>query len=180
MTSKVAADRLPAVVIDFGSHTTRAGLALPSSSSSSSSTADEKRNSKTTSSSCAPPSHIDATTISRPSRRPTIATTTLPAGGPAAAIAQRDANERAYKAASFTGYDANKLASQQYTTKWPVENGIVTNWDDWEYLMEDLYHNRLKVDPTTQPVRNHLANAHNFANQSTINGDVLDSCCYLK
>ena len=38
------------------------------------------------------------------------------------------------------------------TLKYPVEHGIVTNWDDWERLMHDTFYNQLRVAPEEHPV----------------------------
>ena len=36
--------------------------------------------------------------------------------------------------------------------KYPIEQGIITNWDDMEKLWRHTFHNELHVDPEEQPV----------------------------
>jgi len=38
------------------------------------------------------------------------------------------------------------------TLKYPIEHGIVTNWDDMEEMWHDTFYNRLRVDPEEHPV----------------------------
>ena len=36
--------------------------------------------------------------------------------------------------------------------KYPIEHGIVTNWDDMEKIWHHTFYNELRVDPTEHPV----------------------------
>ncbi|MEL7035846.1 MAG: actin, cytoplasmic 2 [Cyanobacteria bacterium J06592_8] len=38
------------------------------------------------------------------------------------------------------------------TLKYPIEHGIVTNWDDLEKILHHTFYNELKVDPSKHPV----------------------------
>jgi actin beta/gamma 1 len=38
------------------------------------------------------------------------------------------------------------------TTKYPIEHGVVTNWDDWEKIMHHTFYNELRVAPEEHPV----------------------------
>lgn len=38
------------------------------------------------------------------------------------------------------------------TLRYPIEHGIVTNWDDLERLWHHTFHNELRVAPEDQPV----------------------------
>jgi len=38
------------------------------------------------------------------------------------------------------------------TLKYPVEHGIVTNWDDMEKIWNHCFYNELRIDPEEQPV----------------------------
>jgi len=38
------------------------------------------------------------------------------------------------------------------TLKYPIEHGIVTNWDDMERIWDHTFHNELHVDPSEHPV----------------------------
>merc|ERR1712180_371956 len=38
------------------------------------------------------------------------------------------------------------------TLKYPVEHGIITNWDDMEKIWHHTFHNELRVAPEEQPV----------------------------
>ena len=37
------------------------------------------------------------------------------------------------------------------TLKYPIEHGIITNWDDMEKIWHNCYFNELRVEPTDHP-----------------------------
>ena len=36
--------------------------------------------------------------------------------------------------------------------KYPIEHGIVTNWDDYEKILDQVFIEEIKVDPSNHPV----------------------------
>jgi actin-related protein len=50
-------------------------------------------------------------------------------------------------------YVGNQIQGQTapLTTKYPIEHGIVTNWDDWEVLIDHAF-KQLEIDPKKHPV----------------------------
>ena len=38
------------------------------------------------------------------------------------------------------------------TLKYPIEHGIVTNWDDMETIWHHTFHNKLLISPEERPV----------------------------
>ena len=48
--------------------------------------------------------------------------------------------------------DQAQSKSSLLTISHPLENGIVTNWDDMEKIWSHTFHNELRIDPAAQPV----------------------------
>ena len=48
--------------------------------------------------------------------------------------------------------DQAQSKSSILTISHPLENGIVTNWDDMEKIWSHTFHNELRIDPAAQPV----------------------------
>lgn len=63
----------------------------------------------------------------------------------------------------MVGDDASKLRSY-LELSYPMENGIVKNWDDMEHLWNYTFYDKLKIDPKeskivlTEPPLNPVAN----------------------
>jgi actin, other eukaryote len=38
------------------------------------------------------------------------------------------------------------------TLKWPIQHGIITDWDDMEKIWHHVFYNELRVDPSEHPV----------------------------
>ena len=54
---------------------------------------------------------------------------------------------------TYVGDEAQAMSRQGILTiSHPLENGIVTNWDDMEEIWSHTFHNELRVDPAAQPV----------------------------
>ena len=51
----------------------------------------------------------------------------------------------------YVGYEASAKAGV-LILKYPIEHGIVTNWDDMEKIWHHTFYNELRVDPTEHPV----------------------------
>lgn len=52
---------------------------------------------------------------------------------------------------TYVGDQAQSMSSI-LTISHPLENGIVTNWDDMEEIWSHTFHNELRIDPAAQPV----------------------------
>ena len=52
---------------------------------------------------------------------------------------------------TYVGDEAQSKSSI-LTISHPLENGIVTNWDDMEKIWSHTFHNELRIDPAAQPV----------------------------
>jgi actin len=52
---------------------------------------------------------------------------------------------------AFVGYEACAKAGALFF-KYPIEHGIVNNWDDMEKIWHHTFYNELRVDPTEHPV----------------------------
>ena len=52
---------------------------------------------------------------------------------------------------AFVGDEASAKAGV-LILKYPIEHGIVTNWDDMEKIWHHTFYNELRVDPTEHPV----------------------------
>ncbi|CAI9735239.1 Hypothetical predicted protein [Octopus vulgaris] len=52
------------------------------------------------------------------------------------------------------GYVGNDVKSKRgdFTLKYPIERGIITNWDDMEKIWHHIFKNELKVSPEEHPV----------------------------
>jgi actin-related protein len=54
---------------------------------------------------------------------------------------------------TYVGDQAQSMSRQGILTiSHPLENGIVTNWDDMEEIWSHTFHNELRIDPAAQPV----------------------------
>jgi actin-related protein len=54
---------------------------------------------------------------------------------------------------TYVGDEAQAMSRQGILTiSHPLENGIVTNWDDMEKIWSHTFHNKLGIDPAAQPV----------------------------
>ena len=54
--------------------------------------------------------------------------------------------------------------------KYPVEHGIVTNWDDMVTIWDHTFNNELRVTPEEQPV---------LLTEAPLNPKVNDTICYF-
>jgi actin len=52
----------------------------------------------------------------------------------------------------YVGDEAKDAKKGALTLKFPIEHGIVTNWDDMESIWHHTYYNELRVAPEGQPV----------------------------
>ena len=61
---------------------------------------------------------------------------------------------RAKKRGEDLGYVGDEAQSIRGTLriKYPIEHGIITNWDDMEKLWHHTFYNKLHVDPEEHPV----------------------------
>ena len=54
---------------------------------------------------------------------------------------------------TYVGDEAQVMSRRGILTiSHPLENGIVTNWDDMEKIWSHTFHNELRIDPAAQPV----------------------------
>lgn len=54
---------------------------------------------------------------------------------------------------TYVGDEAQAMSRRGILTiSHPLENGIVTNWDDMEKIWSHTFHNKLGIDPAAQPV----------------------------
>ncbi|KAL7600333.1 hypothetical protein Lser_V15G22733 [Lactuca serriola] len=58
---------------------------------------------------------------------------------------------RTGKKDAYVGFEAQSKRDS-LTLKYPIENGIITNWDDMEKIWNHTFHNELSVDPANHPV----------------------------
>ncbi|KRY00370.1 Actin-5C [Trichinella pseudospiralis] len=55
------------------------------------------------------------------------------------------------KKGSYVGHEAQNIRGL-LTLKYPIEHGIITNWNDMELLWHHTFHNELRVSPKEHPV----------------------------
>jgi len=53
---------------------------------------------------------------------------------------------------SYIGDDAQSKRSICFNLRYPIENGIITNWDDMEKIWDYTFYNQLRVVPEEHPV----------------------------
>merc|ERR1719495_1389452 len=53
---------------------------------------------------------------------------------------------------SYIGDDAQSKRSICFNLQYPIENGIITNWDDMEKIWDYTFYNQLRVVPEEHPV----------------------------
>ncbi|RUS90681.1 hypothetical protein EGW08_001581 [Elysia chlorotica] len=63
----------------------------------------------------------------------------------------RRRHEIGYNSQSYVGDEAQNIRELLALT-YPVEHGIVVNWDDMEKIWNHMFHSELKVSPTDYPV----------------------------
>ena len=51
----------------------------------------------------------------------------------------------------YVGDDAQSIRGI-LSLRYPIQHGVVTDWDDMERIWRHTYHNELRVDPENQPV----------------------------
>ena len=52
---------------------------------------------------------------------------------------------------AYVGEEAQKRRDRLHVT-YPLEHGIVTNWDDMEEILHHTFHNELRISPEEHPV----------------------------
>ena len=52
---------------------------------------------------------------------------------------------------SYVGYEAQSKRGN-LNLRYPIEHGIVTNWDDMEKIWHHAFHNELRIAPEKHPV----------------------------
>ncbi|KAK7249902.1 actin [Aureococcus anophagefferens] len=91
-----------------------------------------------------------------PSPRADVCDELIEGAEPAARRRPRAQRARAPKSARSEAFgfgdDASQRRARVLTLKYPIEHGIVTNWDDMEKIWHHTFYNELRVAPEEHPV----------------------------